>query len=277
MTNVSPLAYAKTPTGNRIRGYCRMAHQTGRAAVVIGPPGVGKTEAVLQFASEHVGKPEYIGMPPSQLARYVQMTSMCFTSTHRTLLRIITGIEGGVPTRYQPADRIGWVLSGLRGPLILDEAQWLNAQAIETLRALSGDYGVPLVFVGNHTFGTRFDKEREGALAAFASRVVSPLRIDGIQREDVDAIGQANGVTNVEALDVLAFVASRRSDLRPVEAVIRAAAIMGDVNALKTLRQAAFIATGEELPKRLPRSAKILPFKPGRSSAPRASTRLSTG
>lgn len=271
-TDRNVLAIAETPTGELIRGHCRLRRDLGDMAVVIGPPGVGKSVALRQFAAGHGYE---VGARLRTEGIYVAVTPDCANSLRRSLEKVLHAIIGYRPGGH-PFDKLDIECSLQSGPIVVDEAQYLNAAALDAFRTIWDRTGTPFVFAGNRTFGDRFDRERHGALAQFASRIGAPLAIEAIQRGDVDAIGAANGVTDPDALDVLAFVASR-ADLRAVGRVVRIAGMIGDPNSEPMLREAAFIALGEELPKRLPRLAKILPFNANVARKGRSALCLSTG
>lgn len=262
------LAFAETPTFRRIHGFCRMRHDLGRMAVVIGPPGVGKSVALQDFAASFSPDPRRATLA-DQRGAYIAMTAESEGTATRTAQTIAAELLGRVPSNGPLLYRkLETACANIVGPVVIDEAQYLNARMLDTLRGIWDKHGTRFVFAGNPTFGTRFNRERESSLAQFASRVGAPLHIEGIQRGDVDAIGAANGVTDTDALDVLAFVAAH-ADLRAVELTVRAARMMGNPNAARTIRAAALDATGDAVPDRLPRpsrSATILSF-PGRSNA----------
>ena len=264
-----PLSTTVTPTGERIRDYCRIRHAVGHMVVVIGPPGIGKTVALRQFASEahpfvrddefdkREAKPVIVTMR-AEIAKTVRMQL-------ETILWAVADTAWSSSPNYH--NRLRDECAAGAGPIIIDEAQFLSVQTLDSLRGLWDEFGTRFVFAGNDAFGDRFDRERKGPLAQFASRTGAPLRLTGIARGDVDAIGRANGVSDPAGLDVLAYIAER-SDLRTMALALRIArAPDGAHPNVATLRDAGADALGDAIPRKIALTTL-------RSSAPADRVRL---
>jgi len=108
--------------------------------------------------------------------------------------------------------------------MIIDEAQDLNSDTLETLRSIY-DHGVlALAFVGNHTFADRHNTERMALTASpqFRSRVGLVLDLGTVESEDAATVARAYGIPEV-LVPRVATIAAGEKGLRVVENLHRLA------------------------------------------------------
>jgi DNA transposition AAA+ family ATPase len=219
-------SFCLTPTAEAIFDSLAIVVETARdqlpgLGLIVGPPGVGKTIAIREFAERFNGKA-------------IIYTAMCGRSAIKdTLVGLIEAVKGSrywVPTRTSEALDI--LINYLEGNncnpkpdlIIIDEAQELEPKSLDCLRQVHDMTGVPLVFCGN-PYLSRMVNGRTAA-ASFAqirSRLASCLIIESSIRDDVEAIARLHGITNKEAIGVLTEIAQSDGNLRSVAIVVNQA------------------------------------------------------
>ena len=104
--------------------------------------------------------------------------------------------------------------------LLIDEAQFLTDQALETLRCLHDAvrpvHRFGLVLCGNADFRSRLNTAKSARFAQLTSRIGPRLDIDGSTPEDVAVICQEYGVTDPKARGFLVRYAAAAGGLRVV-------------------------------------------------------------
>ena len=111
--------------------------------------------------------------------------------------------------------------------LIIDEAQYLavynprggfNFDALEWLRAMAEEGGFSVVFCGDLSLVDIIDK-----VPQLKRRMVRPVVIRAMQKEDVAAFATSRGVTDPAIFDVLAAMARRYGGLADVKRTLERA------------------------------------------------------
>lgn len=229
-------SFCLTPTAEAIFDSLAIVVETARdqlpgLGLIVGPPGVGKTIAIREFAGRFNGKA-------------IIHTAMCGRSAIKdTLIGLIEAVKGSrywEPTRTSEAlDILLNYLEGKNGNerpdlIIVDEAQELEPKSLDSLRQVHDMTGVPMVFCGN-PYLSRMVNGRTAA-ASFAqirSRLASCLIIESSIRDDVEAIARHSGITSPEAIDVLTDIAQADGNLRSVAIVVNhASKLTGSARAI---------------------------------------------
>ncbi len=215
----APGAFVETETARDILR-CLESVQGGAGediGLVCGAPGIGKTEAVWHYAegrnNVHVHKAvagEWGGVWNTATA-LCELFGLIGPGTRNPLKEV----------RYRIAERVGTC-----GLLVIDEAENLvksdpkardDWQAFEWLRALSADYLIPMVFVGD--LSLRALEDQHPKLWARADRAV----IRSTRKADVQLVGRQWGFADAKSIDLLSAVARRGGALHKVVQVCRKA------------------------------------------------------
>lgn len=209
-----------TPTAQKIFNVLAYAQSFGDIAVVYGGAGLGKTCTLKQYAASNNNV-------------WVASMSPAHGGVAAALEEISESLNlRGVPGRAARLQReLIRRLTGTSGLLIIDEAQHLNLNALEAIRALHDATGIGLALVGNESVYARLTGgSRAATFAQLFSRLGKRLRLNRPQKEDVEALATCFAVTGRQELDALQEVAQKPGALRGV---------------VKTLRLATVIAAGE--------------------------------
>lgn len=218
------LIFCPTTIADRVLDTLGLAQRNNWIASIEGPPGIGKTTAVIRYAREHEHRVWYYAARRDTAAK---------GPLFRDLAERFAGFSDvqtreNVRSLREEADRrLNW-----QGPilLILDEAQNLNADTLETLRSIHDDGVLAFALVGNHTFTDRFNAERQALTASpqFLSRLDLTLRLSAVTPDDAATVARANGVPE-PLIAKMTKVAQGLKGLRIVETVSRLAAdLAGD-------------------------------------------------
>lgn len=221
-------AWFSTPTAKRIEAGLMYAQTAGDIAVIHGGAGLGKTSTARWYASTR---------PNVWIAVMTPATCSLAPCLERVLEACGVRGQGGRAARLEEALRMR--VNGVRGLLIVDEAQHLSLRALETLRALHDATGAGLALMGNAVVYARLTGGRRAAeFAQLFSRVGKRVRLTQVEDGDVDALLEAWGAK-----------LSRPENFRKEALAI--ARKPGGLRVLtKTLRLAALIAGGEAVERR---------------------------
>lgn len=149
------IRYAPISTSKKVYSTIRSCHIKGGFAVVTGDAGIGKTKAIAKYAEDNVGTTVVITVNPCQ-------------KSAKAVIKLLA-IKLNIPLHQSTDDMWFSIAEKLHDGMVIivDEAQLLTYQAIETLRSLA-DYfdncgqtlGVALV--GNNGIRERIEgKTRE--------------------------------------------------------------------------------------------------------------------
>lgn len=188
--------YIVTPTANRLRTLMIMAHQ-GEITVGATGPGTGKTMTVRDYQS---------------MVSNVWLVTM--RPTTRTLpamvAEVLRTISGKAPTGWvrQMSTQVQNLVAGKNGLLVIDEANHLEFEPLEELRAWHDATGVGICLLGNEELIARIrGGGSKHALARLNGRIamshVQDLPLEG----DIEAYLDAWGITKPEQRAMLSRVA----------------------------------------------------------------------
>ncbi|HID48851.1 MAG TPA: DNA transposition protein, partial [Chromatiales bacterium] len=188
------------------------AHMADDIVLIYGGAGLGKTEALREYARNNSG---------------VCLSTM--TPAHATVatsLREIGKCVGVQPRRDNAAlfDAICQGLGDARGLLIIDEAQHLGTKALDQIRSIHDRVGCGIALVGNEqVYGRMTGGTRAGYLDRLFSRIGMRTRITRATANDASALAEAWGLTDSVAVKLIVDIARKPGGLRGVTKALRLA------------------------------------------------------
>lgn len=215
--------YCETPTATAIFGLADWCQSNRRMGLLIGQSGVGKTTALSHFHAKRI------------TAHLVTMNPTV-RSLNPALAHIASKL--GSYSNGRARDNRTAIVARLRNDdmhrrgrppiLLLDEAQHLTDETLDTLRTIYDEADIGILLCGNPEFRTRFNNARAG-FGQVKSRIGMRLVLDQPTTGDVDTVCQFYGVNSEAARGVLRRVAERDGGLRKVHDTIdRAKKIAGE-------------------------------------------------
>jgi len=211
------LRFVRTPTSDRITGALEYARLIGDLVLVAGVPGVGKTTAMKHYRDANANV--WLSTMSPDTKTPVPMLMEIGISLG---LRSLAG--GAAKMRRDISERI----RDTGGLLILDEAQHLGAEALETARRIFDSTGVGLVYAGDDKLW-----EKVSAFPQLSSRIGKRVTIMSTSSADITALTSALGIEGGEERKFLGQIARTHSGLRSIA---------------KTQRLGQMYAEGEEKP-----------------------------
>ncbi len=207
-------SFIPTPTANRVYDALMYAQIAGDMALIFGGAGVGKTETLHHYANTE------------RNAWVVDCTPT--TATVGGCLRAIAhalGLRAAQGRADVQEIQIRDQMRNTGGLLILDEAQFLNNRALETVRRLAEMSGVGLALVGNETvYAQLTGGSRAAEFAQLFSRIGKRVSLTKPSAADVESLGAAWGV-GAKEMKVLKEIADKPGALRGVTKTLRLASM----------------------------------------------------
>ncbi|ELS4260427.1 AAA family ATPase [Salmonella enterica] len=208
-------AYIETPTAERIAAVLTYAQVTGRICLVYGHSGVGKTEAIKEFARTG----NNVWFITASKSRSNELEAMYE-------IALAAGIKDAPYRRGALSRELRRNLINTGGLIIVDEADWLSYEAIEELRILQEECGIGLVMAGNHQVYDRLTGGRRAVdFARLFSRVAKRIVINNVDDADITAFCAAWRITGRDELAMLHAIAKRPGGLRSIAYILPLAAI----------------------------------------------------
>ena len=208
------VGYVETPSSLRVMQALSYAQTMGDIAVLHGGWGIGKTESAKRYQSQR----------PNVWLTTVDPT----TRGVGPLLESLAEAVGLKDMPLHPARLRRSILSrisGSEGLIIVDEAQHLSEQAIESLRSLHDACGIGLAFLGNDTLHNSLASKTD-RFGQFFSRIGYRVRFAKIDAADVTALATAYGITGKDELAYLQKVGKTAGALRRVVKVMKFAQVL---------------------------------------------------
>ena len=196
--------YVVTPTSEKITAALTYAQLTHTIALVYGNPGVGKSEALKQYTRT--------GNNVWRLTASKSRTNELETMYE---LALEMGISDAPYQRGALSRLLRRRLRDTNALVIIDEADWLNYDAIEELRILQEECGIGLAFIGNHKVYDRLTGgSRTVDFARLFSRVAKKIVINNVLAADVDSFCDAWKIDGRDERKLLRAIAKRPGALR---------------------------------------------------------------
>lgn len=141
--------YAETSVSKDCYEVIRFCHILGRCSRITGDAGIGKTKAAIKYAEDYSGNCILITANPTK-------------SSMRSILK---ELGKALNIKKREVDELyDGIIERLHGGMIIiiDEAQFLNAGAINTLRSIPDYFErmgevLGLCLIGNHSLKTKFE------------------------------------------------------------------------------------------------------------------------
>lgn len=178
-------------------------------AVVIGEPGAGKTAALRAYQSK--GNNVWLAtMSPDTSGKVPMLEELG--------LAMGMALKGGAANMRR---QISAKVQRTGGLILVDEAQHLDAKAIETLRSIHDSAGVGLVLCGNPKL-----LQTIARLDQVHSRMGRKVAVGKPVKADVAAVAEQFGLKDKDGLRFLAELGRRPGGLRSVVKTLRLALMM---------------------------------------------------
>lgn len=211
-------SFVKTPTSKKIFSALDYAKISGVFVVIYGNSGVGKTNAITEYAKK----------PNTWLITARPSSSR--------LLECLSDIAYALELDYAPK-RIGALsshicrkLRGTQGLLIVDEADHLPYDVLEEIRLIQEMTGVGVVLCGNHQIYSKLSGggTRKTDFARLFSRIAKKLAILNVTAGDIDAIADAWGIDGERERKLVHELGRRAGALRIIKTTLSLAAILAN-------------------------------------------------
>lgn len=212
--------YFQSPTSEVVMARLQLAHYRQRMAIVVGIPGVGKTETAREYARRN---PHNVW--------YVQLNVYCGRELS-VLVRIAEALGITDIPKGNHADKIFAKviekLQGKRGLIIIDEAHQADRKALDGLRAIYDAAGVGIVLLANEELYARIHSGfgRGKPFAQFTSRVGIKHAIDKVTEGDVIAQARAWGIEDRQLIKVLQQIAKKPGAMRAIDETLAQATLL---------------------------------------------------
>ncbi|HAT1685185.1 TPA: AAA family ATPase [Klebsiella oxytoca] len=215
--------FVVTETVQELRALFQSARVMQCINVVVGAPGVGKTEAARDYCS--MSNTWMITLAPAHSS-----VTECLQELAMELgLGEIKGGKGPLSRAIRKA------LKNKMGLVIVDEADHLSIDGFEQLRAIQDATRVGMVLIGNPEGMSVIAQHRNDNLTRLVSRMARTCKLDSVLKADVEAIAEAWDIKGKDELAEMWSIAKKPGALRVL---------------INTLKQAQVMATGEGSPLR---------------------------
>jgi DNA transposition AAA+ family ATPase len=205
--------FVSTTAAKKIKSALTYAQIAPDFAVVIGEPGAGKTAALWAYQNE--GTNVWIAtMSPDTSGKVPMLEELGFAMGME-----LTG--GAAAMRRQISAKV----RRTGGLILIDEAQHLDAKAIETLRGIHDATEVGLVLCGNPKL-----LQTIARLDQVHSRMGRKVTVGKPAKADVAAVAGQFGVTDKDGVSFLAGLGRKPGGLRSVVKTLRLALMMSEEN-----------------------------------------------
>lgn len=214
-TSILPpeVGFLETPTAARIVTHLQFAHFAPAIVVVAAGAGVGKTMTARHYRNRY--------------ANVWLATAEPCTATVYPMLNAVAdamGIEERVQTRLSAAIRK--FVDGKGGLLIVDEAQHLEAKALDQLRSISDAVDLGIALMGNERVYSRLEGGgRRAEFAQLFSRVGRTMSQARPRSDDARTIMDAWRIRGTDSRKLCEQIARRPGALRALSMTLRSAAM----------------------------------------------------
>lgn len=216
--------FALTPTARSIHAVLHTCRHARVLGLILGEPGVGKTEAALAYSESDAA------------VFYIKITK-AITCVRDVLKALCEQLDIYVDKSTGDRDRFITIARALRDQrdwpnspplLVIDEAQNLDNDALELIRDLFDDSRCGIVMIANPHLTSRWikpaDKRRLYHFQQLQGRIAKQMMIERPLPEDIEAICDCHGITAKDARARLAKAARHSlGQLHNIEKLIRVA------------------------------------------------------
>jgi hypothetical protein len=201
--------WISTPTSERILTALSYAHQAHDISVVYGGAGLGKTTAARHYM-EAFERVWMATMSPDVCRAAGALEEVCGA----------VGVMGAIAAA-RSRRAIMNKLEDRPGLLIIDEAQALSVEALESIRSIYDASNIGLALLGNTQVYSRLGGGRRDAVfAQLYSRIGCRVPLFRATKADVECIAAAYGVEGKAELQFLQRIAAAHGALRVLSKVV---------------------------------------------------------
>lgn len=208
--------FVVTQTVKDLRNLFCSVRVMGCINVVVGVPGVGKTATARDYCSNP--NTWMITLSPAHSSVTECLLELAYSLDIKNISRNKGDLSRAIRNK----------LTGVKGLVIIDEADHLGIEGLEQLRAIQDATGVGMVLIGNPQGLTL--ASRHGDLARLFSRIARAKQLKKAKKADVQAIADAWGIAGEGELVLMQAIAEKPGALRVL---------------IHTLTQAQITANGE--------------------------------
>lgn len=218
--------FVSTDSARRMLAACSYAHTMTDVAVIVAESGCGKTTTLQHYAE---GRPAVWRVEMTKAHRRI-------CAALERILRVL-GATGGLTQREGALhDGIMRRVSGSGGLLIIDEAQQLEYETLEAIRAIHDQGRIGLVLAGSASVMTRMSGgARQAEFAQLFSRIGKKVKIMRPAAEDVERLADAWKVKGSAERKFLMEIAARPGALRMMTKVLRLASVHAQAGSVDLL------------------------------------------
>ena len=207
--------FVPTDTTERIQGLFRQAQHMPVITVVVGAPGVGKTQAAEDYKAQN--------------PNVVMITAAAKHGSARWLLGALGSevnlTERGTSLRLLPM-LVDYFRARKRPLVIVDEANHLAMEAVELLRHLHDKAGCGIALVGNPTVTVRLNGSKSSEFAQITRRIGGRANVEKATKGDAEQLLNAWKVEDPEVRKLLRGTAARPGALGTMVNVLKLARIL---------------------------------------------------
>lgn len=209
-------AWIEAPTAKRIYAALSYGQTAGDIVCIYGGAGLSKTTTIRRYRERNSNVWVVTATPPTAgAANLLQEIAMALNlrdfplHPHKLLLAILQQVRD----------------SG--GMLIIDEAQHLTKQALETARSIhdAADGTIGLALAGNAAVYNTLFKNGDNGFAQIFSRIGKRVALARPMAGDVHALAAAFGVSGTQERRALEAIAQKPGALRMMVKTLRLAAV----------------------------------------------------
>jgi DNA transposition AAA+ family ATPase len=209
-----PPAFQLTASASTFLDTLRYAQIMPEIVIVSGAPGIGKTTSIRQYQATN---------------RNVWVATMDPTTAKVNGMLIELCEEMGVLEKAPAklARAVGRKVEGTGGLIVIDEAQHLDAKALDQLRSFYDRYNIGIALVGNELVYRLIDGERQRAnFAQLVSRIGMRITQPRAKADDMCKLIAAWGITDKDEIKLLKAIARKPGALRSMTKVLQLASMM---------------------------------------------------
>ena len=207
--------FVPTETTDRVQGLFRQAQHMPVITVIVGEPGVGKTQAAEDYKAQN--------------PNVVMITAAAKHGSARWLLGALGSeinlTERGTSLRLLPM-LVDYFRARKRPLIIADEANHLAMEAVELLRHLYDRAGCGIALVGNPTVTVRLNGSKGSEFAQITRRIGGRANVDKATKGDASMLLDAWKVEDPEVRKLLRATAARPGALGTMVNVLKLARIL---------------------------------------------------
>lgn len=207
--------WVPTPTSERILAGLRYAQMAGDVVLIYGGAGLGKSKTIDRYGKT-TPNVWHVELTPATGGVTGCLQEIALALGLRDMTNSAAYLQRAIFARIR----------GTNGLLVLDEAQHLNVQALDQVRAINDQTGIGLVLCGNERVYTQMSGgNRAPFLDRLYSRIGKKIQLKRATAADADAIIAAWGIEDSPCKDAIRQIAATPGALRVLNKVLRLASI----------------------------------------------------